>query len=41
MKRQHTLKKLTELKPLLAKRFGVARLALFGSTGHDEAGLPG
>ncbi len=38
MKRQHTLKKLAELKPDLAKRFGVTRLALFGSTARDEAG---
>lgn len=38
MKRQDTLKKLAELKPLLAQRFGVKRLALFGSTVRDEAG---
>ena len=38
MKRQHALKVLAELKPLLAKRFGVTRLALFGSTARDEAG---
>ena len=38
MKRQHALKVLAELKPLLAKRFGVMRLALFGSTARDEAG---
>ena len=38
MKRKHTLKKLAELKPLLARRFGVTRLALFGSTARDEAG---
>ena len=29
---------LTALKPLFAKRFGVTRLALFGSTARDEAG---
>ncbi|MGB5611963.1 MAG: hypothetical protein WBM67_04835, partial [Sedimenticolaceae bacterium] len=29
MKRQHTLKKLAELKPELTERFGVTRLALF------------
>ncbi|MGB5450659.1 MAG: nucleotidyltransferase family protein [Sedimenticolaceae bacterium] len=38
MKRQHTLKKLAELKPELTERFGVTRLALFGSTARDEAG---
>ena len=29
---------LTVLKPLLARRFGVTRLALFGSTARDGAG---
>jgi hypothetical protein len=38
MKRQYTLKKLAELNPDLAKRFGVTRSALFGSTARDEAG---
>ena len=38
MKRQHTLKQLAELKPILVRRFGVTRLALFGSTVRDEAG---
>lgn len=38
MKRQDTLRKLAELKPELAQRFGVQRLALFGSTARDEAG---
>lgn len=38
MKRRDTLQKLTELKPELARRFGVQRLALFGSIARDEAG---
>ena len=37
MKRQQVLQKLAETKPLLAERFGVTRLALFGSTARDEA----
>jgi predicted nucleotidyltransferase len=37
MKRQQTLDILTKLKPYLEKRFGVTRLALFGSTVRDEA----
>jgi len=32
MNRQQTLKILTQLKPELIKRFGITRLALFGST---------
>ena len=38
MKRQETMSKLAELKPVLVERFGVRRLALFGSTARDEAG---
>lgn len=37
MKKNDVLKKLTKLKPELVKRFGVTRLALFGSTVRDEA----
>ena len=37
MKKNEALKILTQLKPLLVKRFGVTRLALFGSTVRDEA----
>ncbi len=37
MKRQQTLEILTKLKPDLEKRFGITRLALFGSTVRDEA----
>ncbi len=37
MKRQQTLEVLTKLKPKLVKRFGVTRLALFGSTARNEA----
>ena len=37
MNRQQTLEILTELKPELAKRFGVTRLALFGSIARNEA----
>jgi predicted nucleotidyltransferase len=37
MKRQQTLEILTKLKPYLEKRFGITRLALFGSTVRDEA----
>ncbi len=35
--RQKVLKILKEAKPLLAQRYGVTRLALFGSTVRDEA----
>lgn len=37
MNRKHALSILTQLKPQLAKRYGVARLALFGSTVRNEA----
>ena len=38
MNRQQVLEVLTKLKPDLVERFGVTRLALFGSTARDEAG---
>ena len=37
MKRAAELKILTNSKPALAQRFGVTRLALFGSTARDAA----
>lgn len=37
MNRKQTLEILAKLKPELVKRFGVTRLALFGSTVRDEA----
>jgi predicted nucleotidyltransferase len=37
MNRQQVLKKLTEAKPVLAVRYGVTRLALFGSAARGEA----
>ena len=37
MKRQQALDTLIQLKPELIKRFGVTRLALFGSTVRGEA----
>ncbi len=37
MNRAQTLEVLTRIKPELAQRFGVVRLALFGSTVRDEA----
>ncbi len=37
MNRKQTLEILTKLKPELVKRFGVTRLALFGSMVRDEA----
>lgn len=37
MKKNDILEKLTKLKPELVRRFGVTRLALFGSTVRDEA----
>lgn len=37
MDREQTLDILTRLKPELVKRFGVTRLALFGSTVRNEA----
>jgi uncharacterized protein len=36
--RDETLKVLSRLKPKLAEKYGVTRLALFGSTARDEAG---
>ncbi|MBE9194344.1 nucleotidyltransferase family protein [Synechocystis sp. LEGE 06083] len=38
MKRQSVLQLLSQSKPDLQARFGVTRLALFGSTARDEAG---
>ena len=38
MSRAETLALLREHKPVLAERFGVVDLALFGSTVRDEAG---
>lgn len=37
MNRQQAIEILVKLKPELVKRFGVTRLALFGSTVRDEA----
>jgi predicted nucleotidyltransferase len=37
MNRQQVLEKLREAKPVLVERYGVTRLALFGSTVRDEA----
>lgn len=37
MNRQQAINILSKIKPELAKRFGVTRLALFGSTVRDEA----
>ena len=37
MTRKQTLDLLTKLKPELIKRFGITRLALFGSTVRNEA----
>lgn len=37
MKRDHTLSVLKQNKPVLVERFGVTRLALFGSTVRDAA----
>jgi len=37
MKRKQALDLLKKLKPELIKRFGITRLALFGSTVRDEA----
>jgi len=39
MNRSQTLEVLARAKPELARRYGVARLALFGSTARDEARL--
>ena len=38
MDRSTALQLMTEHKPALAERFGVVRLALFGSTARDTAG---
>ena len=38
MRREETLELLSRSKPALAARFGVIRLALFGSTARDSAG---
>ena len=37
MNRQQVLRALTKAKPVLSRRFGVTRLALFGSMARDEA----
>ena len=37
MNRQQAITTLIKLKPELVERFGVTRLALFGSTVRDEA----
>lgn len=37
MNRAYVLKQLAQSKPTLAKRFGLAGLALFGSTARDTA----
>lgn len=39
MTRQRVLQILKAAKPVLAERYGVTRLALFGSTARGEAGL--
>ena len=38
MNRERILALLTETKPILAARYGVTRLALFGSAAHGIAG---
>jgi predicted nucleotidyltransferase len=38
MNKARALEILTRLKPELVRRYGVTRLALFGSTAHDNAG---
>ena len=37
MKRTAALTLLSKIKPILVQRFGVTKLALFGSTARDEA----
>ena len=37
MNRQQAIETLTQHKPELVKRFGITRLALFGSTVRNEA----
>ena len=39
MNRQEAIEALTKLKPELVKRFGITRLAVFGSTVRNEAKL--
>jgi uncharacterized protein len=38
MKRSHALQILNKVKPIIVEKFGVTKLALFGSTARDEAG---
>lgn len=38
MKRNNALAALRQVKPILAQRFGVTQMALFGSTARDDAG---
>jgi predicted nucleotidyltransferase len=38
LNRDEAIAALTRMKPLLAERYGVTRLALFGSTARNEAG---
>jgi hypothetical protein len=38
MNRNHALELLRKIKPVIAQRFGVMQLALFGSIVRDEAG---
>lgn len=37
MKRNQALQILNQIKPIIAEKFGVTKLALFGSTARDEA----
>lgn len=39
LKRSDTIDLLARSKPLLAQRYGVTHLALFGSTARDSAGI--
>ena len=39
MNRQQALQVLAQAKPVLQRRYGVTRLALFGSTARDQARL--
>lgn len=38
MKRNNALAALRQVKPILAQRFGVTQMVLFGSTARDDAG---
>ena len=38
MKRSHALQILNKVKPIIVEKFGVTKLALFGSTARVEAG---